>query len=179
MRSKNILSIAAFVAAFGLSAAFASLFISKPADSYAYQPTGYCKFQRSSRTADAISKLIAADYANGYNRAVKIYDIGENFPPSPDSVTFADYARTTQVYVDKSSNLAVENLPRDFQAAWQDHLTAWRNYSNFLNQSADISSRDSFTAEEFSDADAFFGSEIDRTYERALKIGRGYGANVR
>ncbi len=179
MKSKNILSIAAFVAAFGLSAAFASLFITKPAYTSAYQPTGCFKFQRSSRAADAISTLIAADYAYGYNRAVKIYDIGENYPPSPDSVTFADYARTTKIYVDKSSSLSVENLPRDFRAAWQDHLTAWRNYSNFLNQSADISSRDSFTAEEFSDADAFFGGEIDRTYEHALEVGRSYGANVR
>ncbi|MCY7377171.1 MAG: hypothetical protein LH472_14520 [Pyrinomonadaceae bacterium] len=176
MRSKNILSIVAFVAAFGLSVALASLFISK--DTYNYNSTNYCKFKRNA-TAAAISTLIAEDNANGRARTEKIYDIGENFPPDVDSVIFADYAEATESYVEASSSIATNDLPRDFQAAWREHLKAWRDYSNFLNQSAAISNQSACSVRRFVEADSLHGQEINRTYSEALQIGRSYGANVR
>lgn len=177
MRSKNILSIVAFIAAFGLSAAFASLFISKKA--VGYTSTSYCRFSQKTATARAIANLIAADYANAGVRDRKIYAVSENAALSSDSVAFADYARAIEEYVDDSSNISQDNLPRDFKSAWQEHLRAWRKSSNFLNKAAEISSRSSMTAEEFDDAQNFYGQEIDRTFEKALEIGNRYGADVR
>ena len=178
MRSKNILSIVAFIAAFGLSAAFASLFISKNS-TVGYNSTSYCQFKRKTPTATAISILIAADYNNARVRDRKIYAISETAALSSNSVAFADYARATEEYVDDSSSISQNNLPDDFKRAWREHLRAWRDSSNFLNKAADISSRSSMTAEEFDEADNFYGQEINRTFEKVLEIGNRYDADVR
>ena len=178
MRSKNILSIVAFVAAFGLSAAFASLFISKNS-TVGYNSTNYCQFKRKTPTATAIANLIAADYSNARVRDRKIYAISETAAISSNSVAFADYARAIEEYADDSANISQNNLPDDFKRAWQEHLRAWRASSKFLNKAAEISSRSSMTAEEFDEADSLYGQEIDRTFEKVLEIGNRYGADVR
>lgn len=176
MRSKNILSIVAFVAAFGLSAAFASQFISK--NTYSYNSTSYCKYRQKTATSTAIEALITADSINARTRYSKMYDIGESYPPAPDSVAFADYAQAIKKYVDNSSSEATDNLPRDFKLAWREHLRAWRDYSNYLNKSAEISGSHSLTAEEFDDAEIFYSTEINRTFAEVLEIGSSYGADI-
>lgn len=162
MRSKNILSIVAFVAAFGLSAAFASLFISQ-----------------NTATAEAITAFILQDYANGDTRDEKIYDLRVNNPSDVNSVAFADYAEAMEGYVDDSSSMDANDLPRDFQAAWREHMKAWRDYSNFLNQSADISGRTACSLRKFKTKDNLLNREISRTWYEVLRIGRSYGADVR
>ena len=177
MRSKNILSIVAFVAAFGLSAAFASLFVSQ--NTSRYNSVSYCKYKQKSAAAGAITDLIREDYANGRARTGRIYDIGESYPPGVDSVAFADYAEAVGDYVDDSSSLETGDLPNDFQAAWREHLKAWRDYSDFLNQSAEISNRSACSLGKFADDDELHGQEINRTYFEVLQIGESYGADVR
>ncbi len=187
MRSKNILSIVAFVTAFGLSAAFASLFIAKPTytSNYSlgstseYTPKKYCNLRRTSPTAGAISTLIANDRANGRARGSKMYDIGESYPPSYDSVAFADYAEAVEDYVNTSSSMTTGNLPRDFKSAWREHLKAWRDYSKFLNKSTEISGRSTLTEEDFDEAKRIYDGEISRTYAKVLDVSENYGANVR
>ena len=184
MRSKQILSIVAFVAAFGVSVAVAGFFIgvnTNPAyvaGNSSYTPKSRCK-SRSNSNAAAISRFIAADIANGSDRDRDIYDIGESFPPSVNSVSFADYAAATSRYVDDSSSMSAENLPADFQTAWNAHMKAWRDYSEFLNQAAEISSRDDDADENFSQTDVAHSREINRTWVNVLRIGRSYGANAR
>ncbi|MDQ2747298.1 MAG: hypothetical protein M3T96_08570 [Acidobacteriota bacterium] len=187
MRSKNILSIAAFTFAFGLSVVVAGLFISQTAcpvaavvtqtDS-AYTKNSFCKSRRYS-TAAKISAFIAADQANGDERYSKIYDIGENFPPDIDSISFTDYAEATKDYVDEASDMDTENLPANFQAAWREHQKAWRDYSNFLDKAANVSNPNPAMVENFMKADEKHSAEISRTFEIVLEIGESYGANVR
>ena len=180
MRSKKILSIVAFVAAFGLSTAFAGLFIVKTtnASNASYKPVSYCKFKHNS-TSEAISSLIVSNYANAKVRDSKIYDIGESYPPSHNSVEFADYAQNIEEYVNASSSLRTDGLPRDFRQAWQKHIKAWRDYSNFMNKTADVSTKNSFTPEEIEKAEAQFNQQIDQTYDAVLEIGGNYGADFR
>ncbi len=184
MRSKNILSIVVFVAAFGVSAAVASLFIGKNlnptyvAADYSAAQNSFCKYRRSA-TASAINQFLAADEANGSSRDGEVYDLGEGFPPNVNSVSFADYAEATSRYVSDSSSMDAENLPADFQMAWHAHMTAWSDYSEFLNQTADISNQKDSDSENFSQADAAHSREINRTWTNVLRIGRNYGANVR
>lgn len=185
MRSKNILSTVAFVAAFGLSAAFASLFITKPTYTYTttytsnYQPKNHCRFRQTSPTADAITALIVADQANGQARGNAMYDIGESYPPSFNSVAFPDYAGAVEQYSDASSNMATDKLPLDFKAAWREHMKAWRDYSDFLNKSMVLSGKNSLTKNEFDELDEMYGVEIARTWQKVLDIGEDYGADVR
>ncbi len=177
MRSKNILSVVAFIAAFGLSVAFASLFISK--NTYSCSSTNYLKYKQNPATAEAITDLIHEDYVNGYNRSEKIYDIGESYPPDVNSVAFADYAEAIEGYVDDSSSMDANDLPGDFQTAWRGHMEAWRDYSTFLNQSADISGRTACSLRKFNATESLHNQKINRTWFEVLQIGRSYGANVR
>ena len=174
MRSKNILSIVAFVAAFGLSAAFASLFISQ--NTYS---SGYLRAEQNTATADAIAALIRQDHANGYTRFRKVYELQDDNPTDVNSVVFADYAEAIEGYVDDSSSINADDLPRDFQAAWGEHMKAWGEYSNFLNQSADISGRTACTLRKFKTNDRMLNREISRTWYEVLRVGRSYGADVR
>ena len=174
MRSKNILSIVAFVAAFGLSAAFASLFISQ--NTYS---SGYFKAEQNTATAEAITAFIRQDYVNGYTRDQKIYDLDDSSPSDVNSVAFADYAEAMEGYVDASGSMNADDLPLDFAMAWSEHIKAWRDYSNFLNESADISGRTACSLRKFKSNDRMLNSEINRTWYEVLRIGRSYGADVR
>lgn len=174
MRSKNILSIVAFVAAFGLSVAFASLFISQNTYSSAYLRAG-----QNTAAAEAITALILQDYANGYTRDEKIYDLRVSNPSDVNSVAFADYAEAMEGYADDSGSIDANDLPQDFQAAWREHMKAWREYSDFLNQSADISGRTSCSLRKFKTNDNLHNREINRTWYEVLRIGRSYGADFR
>ena len=177
MRSKNILSIVAFVAAFGLSVAFASLFISP--NNYRYSSTSYLKAGQNSATAEAITAFILEDYVNGYTRNEKIYDLRVSNPSDVNSVAFADFAEAIEGYVDDSSSMNANDLPDDFQAAWREHMNAWRDSSNFLNQSADISGRTACSLRKFKATDKLHNQQITRTWYEVLRIGRSYGADVR
>lgn len=177
MRSRKIISIVAFVAAFGFSAAFAGLFATEKV-AYSYSSTSYCKHQQQIAVAASIENLIAADAANGTILDRKIYAINETDSLSFESVAFADYARAVEGYVDDSSSLSQDNLPSDFKCAWREHLKAWRNSSTFLNVTADISRNDSLSAEEFEEANAFHSREINRTFGKVIEIGNRYGADV-
>jgi hypothetical protein len=170
MRSKNILSIVAF----GLSAAFASLFISPNNYGASYSRAG-----QNTAAAEAITALITQDYANGYTRDEKIYDLRVSNPSDVNSVAFADFAEAMQGYADDSGSMDANDLPSDFQAAWREHMKAWREYSNFLNQSADISGRTACSLRKFKTNDKLHNREINRTWYEVLRIGRSYGADVR
>ena len=182
MRSKNILSIAAFVTAFVVSAVVASLFVIEPAytlsGSTNHNYTPYCRFKRKNSTAAAITTLIANDHANGRVRSSGLYELNESYPPSYNSVAFADYAENVENYVDASSDMATDNLPNDFKSAWREHMKAWRDYSKFLNKSANISRKNPLTEEEFNEAENRYDAEISRTWTEVLEIGANYGADV-
>lgn len=190
MRIKNILSIAAFVTTFALSAAFAGLFIAKPTLTQTYTisstdstPTytakSYCNLKRKSSTAVAIADLIANDHANGDARSDANYDIDESYPPSPTTAGFKIYANNVEKYVNASSSMSTSNLPPDFKTAWREHMKAWRDYSNFLNKTVKSSDKRFLDRDGFEEAETPYNHEISRTWAEVLEIGNSYGADVR
>jgi len=184
MRSKNILSVVAFTTAFALSAAFASLFITKTQTESIYVPvngnksTSCFKFKNKSPIANKISALIREDNRNGRESNRAFYSDGADiFSPSADSA-LSGYAEAVEQYVDSSSSMKADDLPGDFQTEWREHMKAWRGYSEFLNRTKNVSSRKSLTPEELNEVDNFHSREIDRTYEKVLQTGAIYGADV-
>lgn len=186
MRSKTILSTAAFVVAFAASAAFANLFITKtqivsdyvPVSSY--KPTSCFKDRNNSTTANKIAALIRQDKSNGRVRAEESYRIGadEERPPFAD-LRFPKYAEAVEQYVADSSNMKASALPSDFQTEWRTHMKAWREYSEFLNRMKDSPTPRGWTSEELEAVDDFHSREIERTWQKVLHTGANYGANVR
>lgn len=180
MRSKEVLSIAAFVTAFVFSAALAMLFVpetryeivSVPA---VYEPrpekTSCFKYKNNAKTADKISALIQQDELNGDQR--------QRFDAELDSFSsFGNYADSVEQYFDASNNMRTSDLPGDFQTAWREHMKAWRDYSEFLKRMKRSSIRTSLSIGEFQDTEAFYNREISRTWHEVLRIGKNYGADL-
>ena len=178
MRSKTILSTAAFIVAFAASAAFASLFITKTetAPDYfpvsSYKSTSCFKYRNNSIAANNISALIRQDISNGDARR------SEDSRPPFTSSAFSDYAEAVEQYVDASSNMKTGDLPGDFQAEWRGHMKAWRDYSDFLNRMKDFSNLKGWSIEELDEVDDFHSREINRTWQTVLQTGASHGANV-
>lgn len=184
MRSKNILSIAAFAAAFALSAAFASLFITETravttefVPTYGYKSTSCFKHKNNS-AADKISALISEDKRNGRESERAAYLYGADIFSSSDSSAISGYAGAVEKYVDDSSSLNAGNLPEEFQNDWREHMKAWRDYSDFLNRMKKSSNRTALSGEELEAIDAFHSREISRTWQAVLQNGRSYGADI-
>lgn len=184
MRSKNILSVAAFVLAFGLSAAFASLFIPETrTESYAIRvndskPTSCFSHRRNSAVANKIADFINADKRNGRQSERAAYEYGRDIFTKTDGSAIAGYAVAVEGYVDDSSSMETEVLPSDLQNEWQEHMKAWRDYSNFLNRMKKSSNRAGWSVEELENTDDFHSREISRTWRNVIQTGRSYGANV-
>ncbi|HEX8289421.1 MAG TPA: hypothetical protein VF556_15575 [Pyrinomonadaceae bacterium] len=185
MRSKTILSIAAFIIAFVLSTAFASLFITKsePFSSVVVTPGYYgkktsCFKNRGNFVAGKIETIIKQDVSNGGERDRKLYRISEGYRPSYSSPSFPEYVEAVSEYVDSSESLSHENTPRDFQTAWLKHMKAWRDYSNFLDKMKSSSARAHFSPGEIHELEAGYSADINSTWYEVLSIGNSYGADV-
>ena len=166
MRSKTILSIAAFTVAFGFSTALASLFISENT----YSQTNYLKY-RSSTPSAAISALIREDIRNG-RRLDRMFYRYENPHLS------AEFAVAVEQYVDESSSIKASHLPIDFQTAWREHMRAWREYSEFLNRTNNSSNLDDLSSEALENFEKLHSRDINHTWREVLQIGVEYGAAV-
>ena len=174
MRSKTILSIAAFSIAFIVSAGFASLFI--PADAYNYRATSCFTNHFESSNSAAIRSLLVQDIRNGIKLDRIIYSQG--LSDHHDSVTFPDFVRVIEDYTDASNSLDDSRLPSEFRSAWRAHMKAWREYAVFLNEVE--SSRYGYKSESGNIAAqrVVYNAEINSTWEEVLRIGRTYNVNV-
>lgn len=170
MRSKDIVSIIAFISAFAVSAAFASLFIDKSQyENYSiYTSRNYSNCRYADQTCKDILSLLVRDISNGRKRQENYdYSLGKDGNVSPK------YAETVAVYADASGSLDDEHLPADFQSAWREHMQAWRDYSDFLNEVSENKIED----EAFDRLEDIYTYKINKTWAAVLKIGRGYGAS--
>ena len=183
MRSKTILSTAAFIVAFAASAAFANLFITKPqtVSEYVlasnYRPTSCFTHRNNSTIPDKISAFIREDKNNGLKRD-KPYRVGVDAHPSFSNSDFPIYAEAVEQYVDESSSIKASDLPNDFQVEWRTHMKAWRDYSEFLNRMKKSSNRAALSSEEIKEVDDFHTRIINGTWQEVLETGANYGANV-
>lgn len=185
MRSKTILSIAAFIVAFAFSTAFAGLFIAKSAyqsvldapANYNRQPNS-CFTKRGRYTADKIEVFISQDISNGDERDRQLFNIDRDFRPAFMSSSLPEYADTITEYVDASSRLDETVMPHEFQVAWHAHMKAWRDYADYLETLKSSSARARLSDKDAYEAANRFGSDIDNTWYEVLRVGRSYGAEV-
>lgn len=171
MRSKDTISIIAFISAFAVSAAFASIFTDKSQytnyNIYAVRNSPNCqtKKQFCSEMSSLLVRdnIIGAERNKSFNYSLK----NENGNVSPE------YSENTAQYVEEASNMNDANLPEEFRTKWRKHLQAWRDYSEFLKEV----SQNKIDNEEFKNLDARHGYEIDKTYIDVLKLAKTYGVN--
>ena len=127
MRIKNILSLIAFSAAFILSVSLVGL----PQNNF-YSPFNQARSYRQNR--ENIRALLRRDVSSGSFREQTAYSLIEDSRNSESPFDIAAFAETTEEYVNNSQSIDDSNLPADFRAAWQAHMNAWREQSDFLNR---------------------------------------------
>jgi hypothetical protein len=81
-----------------------------------------------------------------------------------------NYAEAVMDYWKTSSSMDASRFPQDFQNEWREHMQAWRNYADYLEETS--SSR-----RDCSEGKRLIG-EINRTWEEVKSVGRTYGAYV-
>jgi hypothetical protein len=182
MRSKSILSIAAFIIAFTFSTAFAGLFIAEstyqtaltvpPVVSYEQRKPTSCFTKRSRYVADKITVFISQDDSNGRDHQQINARIEREGKPVLKSQIFSEYQTSVAEYVEASENMDETAMPQEFQDAWRAHLQAWRDYDTFLDSLKNSQARAEFTDSEARQAEAPFNAEIAATYEEVLRAGR-------
>ena len=168
MRSKNILHIATFIAAFALSTFIAGFFITPAATRYSF-----VSYAEKTPTTIKIERFLQRDVYSGSKRTLQIYQLDD-----VDASTIDAQARIVGEYHDVSSSMNADEFPADFQRAWNEHMNAWGDYADFLNEQKDSAVDSDFNATDFMKADEHFGKEINRTWYRVLRLANRYGADV-
>lgn len=180
MRFKTILSIIAFIAAFGLSV----LLIGVPQNNFYSK---YKKTQDSRNARQNILILLRQDIDNGYLRNQKIKYLEQRSRYSNSGFDVSPYADATTEYVDASESIRLRGLPSDFRAAWGEHMRAWREHADFLNRQKEFGVKYTIKGNEVVqnplyrvDEDLYYHQveQINSSWEEVLRIGRKYGAYV-
>ena len=172
MRFKNILSIIAFVAAFGISVTLAALTADNSQSQFQF-----VRLQSNDSTRQNITRFLQQDIRNGHKQNPVVYRDGiysfEN-RLSPSTPYIVKRAMAVSDYVAASSAMDESNLPQDFQIAWLKHMRAWHNYADFLQQAK--SQKMGYT--EIKQLERRYNREINSTWDEVLRVGARYGAFV-
>ena len=158
MKTKHILALVTFVATFVFSASLVALLFPK-----VVSQTRNVVVNRgcTTPTAQRISQLLQNDINNGAVR--------RDWESNQRSL-----AARTEDYVSASERLSYEDLPMDFQIAWQKHMQAWRKQANLYN----TLDSDEFDNESTSRMSSRNTDEINRTWYEVLRIARQNGAMI-
>ena len=165
---KFITGIVAFSLTFILSVALVGF----PETNYEAQ---VFELRNNFKTEQNISYLLNQDIRNGDKRDGKIYAL--EFAYDSNRVS-GEYAEIIDEYVDASNSLDDTQLPADFQLAWQNHMRAWRNHSNFLSKSRNSCKMRKMNSEDFAKVFEQQEREILRTWRKTLSVAAKYGATV-
>lgn len=178
MRIKNILSLIAFSAAF----IFSVTLIGLPKDNFYSRLAQASSFRQNRKN---IRTLLQQDDRNGMLRSRAIINLDET--GSNSSFDVASYADATGDYVDLSQSIDDSDLPADFQAAWREHMNAWRDQSEYLNRLKASNRKynvDGRETNQFSlnpNDGQTYSSNVDKinsTWFEVLRLGRKYGVDT-
>lgn len=168
MRSKHIVALSTFFAAFAFSILVVGLFFGKAAVVVNLHETVQ-NTPCNAGTREKILNLLQQDKENGERRYLGEFSL-------PDKTEFfstlSAKSKIVSAYVERSNNLDTQGLPQDFQIVWRKHMNAWISYSKFLERAekAEVSASDIRLLK------PRYYSDIDTTWEDVLRVADNYGA---
>jgi hypothetical protein len=130
MRSKHIAALITFFATFAFSAFIALLFATPkmpyvpPVNTYEFK-----SYSSKSCTGSKIENFLVRDKRNGDEMDGYKLSYEEGFV-LPSSLNV--FANSVSEYVAESGSMDESRLPVDFQIAWREHMRAWSEYDEFL-----------------------------------------------
>ena len=152
--TRIITALVAFIATFIFSVGLVRLIFPAPIVKYVYTETPR-SFERSSD----IESFLLRDMSNGDARMDYKYT--------------DDYPQAVMDYWKASSSMDASRFPQDFQDAWRLHMQAWGDYAQYLQDRKASKSSHSCGLEKR------YNTEINRTWDEVLRIGRTYGSTLR
>ncbi len=168
--TRIITALVAFVVTFIFSAGLVRIIFGEPQVATVFYNSSHCKRNQASN----IEAFIRRDENNGTMRMDRISSLRDK-----DNVRYsAVYADAVMDYVNTSSNMDARRFPQDFQNAWREHMQAWRNYAEFLDDMNSPTARQEMSSVDLKSAENQYNKEINRTWAIVLTLGRSYGANV-
>lgn len=177
MRNKRLIAgIIAFIGTFAVSVGLVWLLFGFPAKpTYTYI---YSRHNCSERHESAIYSLLQRDINNGRERDMRSFRTVDWEDTGNSRYSIKNHADSVAGYVNYSSSMDTSDLPQDFQIAWQKHMNAWRDYSNYLNDLKESSADSEMNEDGFEASENRYTNEINRTWYEVLRIGRTYGAYI-
>ena len=176
MRIKTILSLIALITTFTFSIALVGM----PANNF------YSRYVQRQAKKNILT-LLQQDIDNGDLRYQRIKYLDRRAKRAHSSFDIEPYAKATADYVDASESIDDDSLPADFQAAWQEHMNAWRAQRNYLNERKASAAKYKVDGQEIiqyslnPDDENLYQKQVDEinlTWYEVLRIGRKYGAFV-
>lgn len=170
MRSKPIISIIAFITAFGISVALTPRTVTQTVAPL-YQP------KKCAETSQKITSLLERDIQNGRIRDRKMARVrqqGDSYGTAPYHL---NYAAATTAYSNASKRIETGDLPYEFVTAWNQHMNAWESYAEFLKENVD-SDGQLLRERSFYRSSATYTTEISDTWFEVLRIARNHGAEI-
>lgn len=125
----------------------------------------------------SVTSLLEQDIAFGHKRDDQIHSLYRRNNSSTSIYALTEYAAIVTEYVRKSESLDDTTLPQDFQFAWRNHMKAWREHANFLNQAEESFFSEDINRSEFFEVFWKQDREITNTWRMVEVFGRKYGAN--
>lgn len=180
MRSKELLSIVAFAAAFAVSV----LVTPRPAsvmDFANVEPVGFTYQNGFSKPATAetrqsITALLSEDIENGQIRNSKYWQLNEEQYPPRSISSLSKLSEIVDEYASASDRIDYVNLPADFRKAWSDHMEAWRFHAEYLKSVSDSDTK--VSRSELSINISLQDKEISDTWREVLRVARQYDAYI-
>lgn len=170
MRSKAVLSIIAFLAAFGISVAVTPRAAKSTVAPYVKRGCA------QTETARKITNLLSQDIENGRVRDETIDSFARN--DISRRAYLVNFTIAIDQYADASAGIDDSDLPRDFKTAWREHMKAWEKHSGFLEEVRANPLNDGigngFSREEYSKQT----KEISETWFEVLRVARQYDAYI-
>jgi len=151
--TKVIIAVIAFAVTFIFSAGLVRIIFPAPAVKYVYVE----RPRPIERNSNEIEAFLLRDINNGTARMD--YKYTDN------------YGEAVMDYWKMSSSMDARGFPRDFQNKWGDHMQAWRNYADYLEERS--------SARRDNKEGVRLIGEINRTWEEVKSTGRTYGSNLR
>jgi hypothetical protein len=169
MRSKDVLSVIAFIAAFGISV------LVTPRQVWPVFESSSERSFTEREVQQKITSLLSQDIENGRIRDRKINRCGSSSEFGYQT-RFTKLVDATSEYADASASIDDSGLPRDFRRAWRKHMQAWQTHADYLEAMKNSSVSD--RRGDFSRVYSLQNREISETWYEVLRLARERGAYI-
>lgn len=176
---KSVISIIAFTLAFGFSVVLVGLIFGFPQTENKAKVLEINSSHKrcQNQKQRGIESLLGQDVRNGDIRNIELQKVFRESDSTSYESVISDYSKLIGKYVDSSESINDSDVPSELRREWREHMKIWRDYSDFLNKTAN--STEKMSNSEFSQLEDKYNAEISRTWYAVLDTAEDYNPGIR